>query len=350
MKRRLLLFIAVIAVVIVLAACSRVRMPDGLQVRSFGGYIGVELVWDGNTLTSINIDWNNDDIVGFVDTFYPMVIPQIIDNINNNRDPAANLTYTGSGATISFNAMMFGIRSLTGEEVEQEDPSLVPCNDRLFENSPYTASVLGWANPGVSGSRPYRGTRYIHVQVHFDGPYISAIDVDFNLESENWVNRINPFLVDEIIRLQSTRGIITSGEGFNIPLATTGATVTADSVLEAVQIVLDRHSWTTPAGWEPPAAPGDEDVDPGVIGGEENGYENGVEPTAPEETTPPGGETTTPTTGVEPTTPPAAVVTTPAATPAPTPAPTQAPGPALAPCPAGINQTEGGECVGCGSC
>jgi uncharacterized protein with FMN-binding domain len=123
----------------------------------------------------------------------------------------------------------------------------------------YEATVFGWAS---------EGTDTITVTVHFDGNTITLVDVYYNNETPMFVDMITPWFEQAIVDAQS----------YNID-SVPNATVTADAILYAVQLIVEYAGVTLTPGAAPPsdceeccdAENGYEEYN----GYEENGYENG---------------------------------------------------------------------------
>jgi uncharacterized protein with FMN-binding domain len=179
-----------------------------------------------------------------------------------------------TGATSSFNAMMRAINEVLDRhnfvagappEIEIPDNPLFAEFDR---NSQFSASAIGWAREGRTGGfGPGDENIYVYVVMSADNSRIQEVLVNFNLETLSFVERLHPSLFDEIVSRQTTHGIDVY----------TGATASAQAVLEAVNTVLARigfeHGPTDEVdpGYE--VTPGDDDDDDD----DENGGDEGAQ-------------------------------------------------------------------------
>lgn len=242
MKRKLLGVIALIVAIVAIGACSRIEPPPppsdlGATAQGFNGWVGVELVMDGDRIVDIIVDWNQEDT-----PFVNRMIHIVQEIINNNGTEGVDIH---NGATFTSLAVVNAVNEVLGRlGFEVAPPEEIVLHDDLPIPGPYTAVALGYADHGNQNA-------YIGVRVHFAEGYsrIDYIDTYFNRETASFVNMMHPWTVEDIIEFQSTTD--PRIEVYN------GATITTKALLKAVQEVLDRVNFE----YVPPEAP-PEDVPP----------------------------------------------------------------------------------------
>ncbi|MCL2236565.1 MAG: FMN-binding protein [Defluviitaleaceae bacterium] len=257
MKKKILGAFMAVAALGVVAACSRPVPPPEVgefsaTAQGFNDWVGVELIVEDGRIVDIIVDWNQEDIVGFVDNIYTPTNRWIVNEVIE-RQGTAGIVVSGTGATMSANAFLNAVNQVLetagiGTVGAVEEPEAVDPDDFVprFGFGDNVEVVTGWAySPDPRGSgMTDRGNQPIAVQVNFapGNERIESIEVDFNLETEMFVNFMHPSIVNQIIERQSTEGINTS----------TGATVTSEAVIEAVQAILDRFNFVAPEIVEEP--------------------------------------------------------------------------------------------------
>jgi len=241
MKKKLLGMLIAAFAIGAFAACSRSEPePEatelGATAQGFIDWIGVELIMDGDRIVNIDVDWNAES-PAWIDMIYGpnrQIVQDVID-----RQGTDGIVTAGSGATVSANAFLTAVNEVLerlGMEVGEIyvpadiDPDDVERPARQFEDGPYTASAIGWAEPGRTPG-PTQGTEPIFVRVNFnaDNTRIESIDFDSFMETPAFA-AMAQVTIDEIVERQTTEGID----------AGSGATVTSQAILNAVQEVLDR--------------------------------------------------------------------------------------------------------------
>lgn len=301
MRKKFLAMLAVVVALAVFAACTRPPEIDE-DVRSLGnntyevdvlgwavGGAGTETItvtvtFDSARTAITNVEvYYNLESQAWVNMITPWFEQMIVDYQSIDID-------TVTDATVTSAAILEGVRLIldhTGIQLTGEPPTdaaFEPFVERVRANV-YRAGTFGWAEMGA-------GTDYIEVTVTFDGNVMTDIVVNYNNESQAWVDMIHPDFEAKILELQS------------IDIDTvTDATVTSAAILKAIGMILEYADVTL------------EPVDPEDVNGYENGENgengngngNGEEPPADPDPTPPanGGEVTPPPADPEPPAPPA---------------------------------------------
>ncbi|MCL2169368.1 MAG: hypothetical protein FWB74_05010, partial [Defluviitaleaceae bacterium] len=260
-------FLALVVLVIGamgLAACSRPAPPLEVPAGDFSAsamgfndyiFVTVNLSADGERIESIDFNYNRED-PPWVAMMHPMVVNHIVDNQTTSGINVRN------GATVTTEALILAVNTVlerVGFEVcgcatcncaiviEQPAPPVAGAAGEVVYPGPYSASALGWADPTDNSARTTRGTENIYVQVNFNADHsvIESIYVNFNMETQMFVNMMHPSVVDQIIAEQSTLGV-------NV---VNGATVTTEALLEAVTEVMDRVGFVQGAAPPPATEP-----------------------------------------------------------------------------------------------
>ena len=275
MKKKLLGMIFLIAALGLVAACSRPTeapdVGDNPYIEVVDGYIdwiSAEVVIEGGRIVDVIVDFN-DETQSFVNMMHPSVVNHIIEH-----QTTAGIN-TRNGATVTTDALILAVNTILNRvnfvmDAEPDIPVVESTAGIVEQVRPgtYTVDVYGWARGGQAT---------ITVEVTFDGNEIVNITPDFNEETPGFVSMMHPSIVDAIVATQNTSNIDTAN----------GATVTSESVIEAVNLIVAHAGVTLTARDGAPADVNGDDPD-------ENGDEEPAAPAATTEAPAAGGATEAP--------------------------------------------------------
>jgi len=272
MKKKFLGLIAVVAAVVVFAACSRPVEVDSDVTEHGNNRFSMETVAFGGGPFTVYLQFNADqsellsiesDFAGETASFMPAVRDIMALIVEHQTTEGIN---TSTGSTITADAVVEVVETVfahigfvAGEAAEIVMPE--PEGIQSLGGNRFSMEAFGWGSGGTNIIRVY-------LQFNDDQDQLLSIESDFEGETPMFMGAVRE-MIDQIVAAQSTVGIDTEA----------GSTVTSDAVVGIVDAIFNHINFV-------PAEQPDV-VEP------DNGYEEDVPPTE-DTTTPPTEGGTTP--------------------------------------------------------